>query len=102
VHIENNDCDKPNYDFTIQAEATCKVEVIPNPNKENFIVTAISTCIQSSHVVVESLLGVRVAENSVFDGEAFQMNLEHLANGIYLLRIESDSKLEVHRVVIGK
>jgi PKD repeat protein len=77
------------------------IVVYPNPNKGNFIV-ALPSGIGNAGVVLESLLGVQVAETSGYDGKAYPINAENLASGVYIVKVTLNGKIIIQKIVIEK
>ena len=78
-------------------------DIYPNPTRNNFNISFISSKIQNVRIKITNIIGAEVylEEKESFIGEYIkQINLEKYEKGVYIVEIESDSDLINKKLIL--
>ncbi len=108
IYVQLNDCDS-SFVGIEQVESLVNIafEVYPNPTQNNFNVRgADGTNADISRIVIQGMRGdiskvFRMADFNYTNGE-IQLDVQDLANGVYLMSIEHQYGINTVRVIVGK
>ena len=89
-----------NGGITAATIATSNVKLYPNPVSTGVATLRLADTIQAQ-IAVYNAAGAKVLDRAAdFSGGSYTMNVADLAPGLYFVRIESDGKIEVARMII--
>ena len=78
------------------------IEVFPNPSNGNFTINSNSLTSGNINITIYSPLGAKIIEFANIKTFPLNVTQQDLPNGIYYLRINSDNKTMIKKIVVSK
>ncbi|MCK5766151.1 MAG: T9SS type A sorting domain-containing protein [Bacteroidales bacterium] len=84
-----------NYSSIPQHEVNADIKIYPNPAKDILI---IENPAKLSFISIYDINGKGILHKQIFQGKT-RINLDHLINGLYLLKFETDNYISVKKII---
>ncbi|MFH1005402.1 MAG: T9SS type A sorting domain-containing protein [Bacteroidota bacterium] len=96
--LKTTECKKTNIENLTNSDTIDIIKVYPNPASEKIIITANNDNINAIEIYNEK--GENVFQSANQQTDQFTINLRSLPTGIYLLKIKTEKKQFIQKIIV--